>query len=208
MAKSPTIIVNFQAFGKQIVDRLRLEEKPVTREELQAKEDSRAAQDTQVRVDRRDTGKPGLGKSGEAYLRMDALIRDLVAGGYRLIDAYNQPRFRFVAGKNTGDKIGTIARLVFSCEERESEFEDPSDAESVIKELLIELERIVAPLCYVWKDTSPDGVPTTDTINVVVLNRDDERFTQTTPHDLRLRIEDGTYSTRPFVPGRSYMPIK
>jgi len=208
MAKAPTVIVNFQASGEQIVEALRLEEKPVTREELQAKEDGRKAQDTQVRADRRDTGKPGLGKSGESYLRMDALIRDLVSGGYRLIDAYNQPRFRFVGGKNTGDKIGTIARFVFSCEERESEFEDPADAENVIQELLIELERIVAPLAFVWKNTSPDGVPTTDTINVVVLNRDDERFTQTTPHDLRLRIKDGTYSTRPFVPGRAYMPIE
>lgn len=207
MAKAPTIIVNFQAFGRQMVDALRLEEKPVKPEELQAKEDSRAAQDTKVRVDRRDTGKPALGKNGESHLRMDAFIRDLVAGGYRLIDAYNQPKYRFVAGKNTGDKIGTIARFVFSCEERESEFDDPTDESNVVEELLVELERVIAPLTFVWKNSSPDGKPTTDTINISVLDRSDERFRESKVYDLRLNTNTGDYRIIPFIPGRAHQPL-
>jgi len=202
----PVIIVNFQFSGKKLAERLGLGPQVRRIEDLQKKEDERAKNQnpTVQREHRADTGKPGLGKSGEDKLRMDFFIRDLLAAGYKLIDAYSEPKYRVVNRKVTNEKVGTVARFVFALN-GEPNFEKPEDQDDIPLDLLDELADFVAPLVFLWRNSAPDGTRTTDTVNVVPLYDSDERFGRA-GDPCSLRFEGGKYRIVSWCPGQEYKP--
>ena len=190
-----TIMVCFHFQARKIADKLNLEGAELTPAEAQGIEDRRQQFDRKLRLDRADTGVPVLSKNGEMTLSLYETVEDLAAAGYRIVDAFIRPKYKWVNGVNTGLK-GYVTQMVFSNDTTtESMLEDPTQSVKVLAELKSLLKTFTSPLTFVWANHVEGGVRTCDTINVSALSRDDERA-QMFPNKSALRRDPQTGSYR------------
>ena len=190
-----TVKICFHFQSRQIADRLNLEGAELTPAQAQQIEDARKQFDRKLRLDRADMGIPVLNKNGETNLSLYETVEDLAAAGYRIVDAFIRPKYKWVNGVNTGLK-GHVTQMVFSNDTTiESMFEDPTQAVNVLAELKSLLKNFTSPLTFVWANHIEGGVRTCDTINVSALSREDERA-QMFPNKSALRRDPQTGSYR------------
>ncbi|MBU2567138.1 hypothetical protein KKG46_06310, partial [Patescibacteria group bacterium] len=209
----PAILVNFHVWSDKLKTQLNLLPEQLTEEEWEARQKAREAQNTGVRAHMVDTGTPILnGQSGVTGLHLANFIRDLQQEGYKLVDAFIVPKYQRRAnadGMVNTIQAGWVARFVFSIA-GEIKFEDPSDSMDLLLDLIEELENMkknVAPLIIVWRNKNPAGELTTDTVNIVKLSQNDERFgSNDAPRDLRFGC--GEYRILSYNQMNGYLPLQ
>ena len=209
----PAILVNFHVWSEKLREQLNLLPENITQEEWEARQEARKPHDTKVRQHMVDTGTPILnGKSGVTGLHLANLIRDLQQEGYKLVDAYMFTKYQKRAnadGMVNTVPMGDVARFVFAIE-GEVRFEDPSDSMDLLLDLIEELENMkknVAPLVIVWRNKNPEGVMTTDTVNIIRLSQQDERTASNdAPRDLRFK--NGEYRVLSYNQMNGYLPLQ
>ncbi len=204
MKAAPVVILNFHHMSEEIAETLGLDEQRRTPEEMQAKERERAqAQNPHIQRNKADTGVPALGRYGEARLQIKDMVQDLLLAGFKLVDAYKQDKFKTVNGVVTSEKVGTLARFVFSTTGAEPNFEKPEEASEYLSELLKGLDGFVAPVVHVWHNSDDKNERTTDTVNVATLSKKDERGTLSVS---ALRYTAGVFTVQRSRTDRYHQP--
>lgn len=179
---------------------LKLEEQTRETAELKAKEmERRAQQNPEAKArNKADTGTQVI--DAEQKCRLEEVVKDLFASGFRITDAYWQHKRQFQGGVPTDILNGRVYRIVFMLNATDDDmFLDDKDVEELVADLLRETKYFVAPCVNVWDN--PGG---TQTINV----GHNFRRQSTTPSrhvgERSLRYRLGEYAVEPIWRRKPY----
>lgn len=184
MKAANIVLLNFHDMGAKVAKWMELTEVVRTPEEMQAKELQRAKnQNPGLQRFKADDGVPALGRYGEANVRIERVVQDLLDAGFRLIEAYKEHTFKTRWEDDvphvTDEKIGTKSRFVFSKDPTSVAVLDPETAEKKLAclfEGLRDGKGYTCPCVHVFHNFAEDKVArTTDTINLGKLDEEDER---------------------------------
>ncbi len=222
MAIAKTVLINFHVGYKKVTiegtnesklepdpkvviaqfgDAIDLEEQTRETAELKAKEAARrAAQNPDARPrEQADTGTQIV--DAEPKCRLEELIRDLFASGFRLTDAYWEHKRQYKDGQPTDVLKGRVYRLVLVHNATDEQmFLSEKDASKLVENLLKEIKNFVAPCVTVWDN--PSG---TQTVNI---GRNFRRKGPPSRHvgSRSLRYRLGEYHIEPAWRHKPYTP--